>query len=207
MKKFKKFIEEVFVLVLSCLYMLSLFLTIYLWTRAMTYRNGEKIIMTNEEMHDTCFKVSLDTKAPVIKFKKLVPDAKLPTKADDGSACYDLYSVEDTVVPPHGRVLVKTGLCWNPPANALIEMQIRPRSGLALKHGITVLNTPGTIDSSYRGEIGVILYNTTDTGYLVTKGDRVAQAKIATVEQYKIVETDETDITERGDGGFGHSGK
>lgn len=207
MKKFKKFIEEVFILGLSCLCMLSLFLTIYLWTRAITYRNGEKIIMTNEEIQDTCYKVSLNAKVPVIKFKKLVPDAKLPTKADVGSACYDLYAVEDTLVPPHGRVLVKTGLCWNPPVNALIEMQIRPRSGLALKHGITVLNTPGTIDASYRGEIGVILYNTTDTGYLVTKGDRIAQAKIAPVTQFNLMETTEIDRTERGDGGFGHSGK
>lgn len=163
--------------------------------------------MTNEEIHDTCYKVSLNAKVPVIKFKKLVPDAKLPTKADVGSACYDLYAVEDTLVPPHGRVLVKTGLCWNPPVNALIEMQIRPRSGLALKHGITVLNTPGTIDASYRGEIGVILYNTTDTGYLVTKGDRIAQAKIAPVTQFNLMETTEIDRTERGDGGFGHSGK
>lgn len=204
MKKFKKFIEEVFILVLSCFCIAWLFLTLWLWARAMTYENGEKIIMTNEEMHDTCFKVSL---LPVIKFKKLVPDAKLPTKADDGSACYDIYAVEDTLVPPHGRVLVKTGLCWNPPRNALIEMQIRPRSGLALKHGITVLNTPGTIDASYRGEIGVILYNTTDTGYLVTKGDRIAQAKIAPVTQFNLMETTEIDRTERGDGGFGHSGK
>ena len=175
----------------------------YLWTRAIiTSGNGENK-MNKQEIHDTCFNVTM--RASAIKFKKLVSEAKLPTKADSGSACYDIYSVEDVTIPPHGRSLVKTGLCWNPPYN--VEMQIRPRSGLALKNGITVLNSPGTIDASYRGEIGVILYNTTDTGYFVAKGDRIAQAKFAIVETFEIEETDKVDNTERGNGGFGHSGK
>lgn len=196
----KKFIEEVFILVLSCLCMLSLFLTIYLWTRAMTYRNGEKIEMYEVEKSETTI-----SRKPVIKFEKLSPEANLPTRADNGSACYDLYSSETVVVRPHSRSLVRTGLKWEPPSN--VEMQIRPRSGLALKHGITVLNTPGTVDSSYRGEIGVILFNTSDEEYEVRTGDRIAQAKFSIVNQFDIYCADSVNETERGDGGFGHSGR
>lgn len=159
--------------------------------------------MNKQEIHDACFNVLM--KNPIVKFKKLSPDAKLPTKADSGSACYDLYSVEDITVAPHCRTLVKTGLAWKPPVN--VEMQIRPRSGMALKSGITVLNSPGTIDSSYRGEIGVILYNTSDSHFKVSKGDRIAQAKISFVDEFELMETDILDSTERGTGGFGHSGK
>ena len=159
--------------------------------------------MNKQELHDTCFKIVMNY--PVVKFKKLVPDAKLPTKADDGSACYDLYSVENIVIPPNTRVLVRTGLAWKPPVN--VEMQIRPRSGLALKHGITVLNTPGTVDPSYRGEICVILYNTSNEEYMVSNGDRIAQCKLSLINEFKLQETDYLDDTERGAGGFGHSGK
>lgn len=159
--------------------------------------------MTDEEIHETCFGVRFNTN--ILKFKKLVPEALLPTKADTGSACYDISSVDDVDIPPHSRVLVHTGLSWEAPSS--VEMQIRPRSGLALKHGITVLNTPGTVDSSYRGEIGVILYNTTDQIYTVHKGDRIAQAKFGKVEEYRIMETDDIGETERGDGGFGHTGR
>ena len=86
------------------------------------------------------------------------------------------------------------------------EAQVRPRSGLALKSGITVLNTPGTIDAGYRGEIGVILFNTTDTDFAVHKGDRVAQIVIAPVTRVEVVETDSVEETDRGAGGFGSTG-
>lgn len=200
MKKFKKIIEEVFILVLSCFCMLSLFLTIYLWTRAMTYRNGEKIKMYEKEKSETTI-----SRKPVIKFEKLNPDAQIPTRADDGSACYDLYSSDTVTISPHSRALVRTGLKWEPPSD--VEMQIRPRSGLALKHGITVLNTPGTVDSSYRGEIGVILFNTSDESYEVKTGDRIAQAKFSRVHQFDLYVVDSVNETERGNGGFGHSGR
>ena len=86
------------------------------------------------------------------------------------------------------------------------EAQVRPRSGLALKHGVTVLNTPGTIDSGYRGEVGVILANFGDADFTVNKGDKIAQMVIAPVTQPEIVETDTVDETDRGAGGFGSTG-
>lgn len=142
----------------------------------------------------------------IIKFKKLSPDAFLPYKADDGSACYDLCSIEDITIDKYSRALVHTGLAWQP-CNNNIELQIRPRSGLALKHGITVLNSPGTVDASYRGEICVILINLSETPYTISKGDRIAQAKFDIVPNMTIIENDDLDMTIRGDGGFGHSGK
>ena len=108
-------------------------------------------------------------------------------------------------VPARGRALVPTGLVVLLPP--LYEAQVRPRSGLALKHGITVLNTPGTIDSGYRGEIGVILFNSSDIDFQVKKGDRVAQVVIAPVTQPVIEEAQEIDETDRGAGGFGSTGK
>lgn len=200
MKKFKKFIEEVFILVLSCFCMAWLFLTLLLWARAMTYENGEKIKMYEKEKSETTI-----SRKPVIKFEKLNPEAQIPTRADDGSACYDLYSSDTVTISPHSRALVRTGLKWEPPSD--VEMQIRPRSGLALKHGITVLNTPGTVDSSYRGEIGVILFNTSDEPYEIKTGDRIAQAKFSTVNQFDLYVVDSVNETERGAGGFGHSGR
>jgi len=112
--------------------------------------------------------------------------------------------VVNVTVPARGRVLVPTGLVINLPP--LYEAQVRPRSGLALKNGITVLNTPGTIDSGYRGEIGVILMNHSDTDFAVNTGDRIAQLVIAPVTQPTIVEADEVDVTDRGEGGFGSTG-
>lgn len=161
--------------------------------------------MKLEEIREQSFKVEFkDNK--IIKFKKLHEDAVIPRKADDGSACYDLVSIDDAIVPARGRVLVHTGLSWDPNMNN-VELQVRPRSGMAVKHGITVLNTPGTVDASYRGEICVILYNTSDTDYEVKKGDRVAQAKIDIVPEFIIEETDNLSSTSRGNGGFGHSGR
>ena len=138
-------------------------------------------------------------------FKRIHPDAVLPAYAHPSDAGMDVRSVEELVIPAGKRALVHTGLIVLLPP--LYEAQVRPRSGLALKHGITVLNTPGTIDSGYRGEIGVILFNSSDVDFQVKKGDRVAQVVIAPVIQPVIEEAQEIDETDRGAGGFGSTGK
>jgi len=139
-----------------------------------------------------------------LKFKRLVPDAVLPAYAHPSDAGMDLRSVEDLTIEPGKRALVHTGLVVLLPP--MYEAQVRPRSGLALKNGVTVLNTPGTIDSGYRGEVGVILANFGDMPFVVKKGDKIAQMVIAPVTQPEIVETDVVDETDRGAGGFGSTG-
>ena len=139
-----------------------------------------------------------------VLFKRLRPDAELPAYARPGDAGMDLRSVEDAVVPRGGRALVRTGLAMQLPFG--YEAQVRPRSGLALKHGVTVLNTPGTIDSGYRGEVGVILANFGEADFAVKKGDKIAQIVIAPVTQPEIVEVADVTATDRGAGGFGSTG-
>ena len=139
-----------------------------------------------------------------ILWKKIDPAAQLPSYAHPGDAGMDIRSVEDLTIPPGGRALVRTGLVMQLPPDA--EAQVRPRSGLALKHGVTVLNAPGTIDAGYRGEVGVILANFGDAPFAVEKGMKVAQIVVARVEQAEIEEVRETDDTERGAGGFGSTG-
>ena len=139
-----------------------------------------------------------------LRFKRIHPDATLPSYAHASDAGMDVRSVEDVTVPAKGRVLVHTGLVMLLPP--MYEAQVRPRSGLALKHGITVLNTPGTIDSGYRGEVGVILANFGDGDFEVKKGDKVAQIVVAPVVQAEIEEAGEIDETDRGSGGFGSTG-
>ena len=147
-----------------------------------------------------------NNKTSDLKFKKLHPDAVIPTYATEGSAGMDVYSVENVTIEPGKTVLVSTGLAADIPDG--FELQVRPRSGLAAKHGITVLNSPGTIDSDYTGEIKVILHNTQDKPYEVHKGDRIAQLVIGIVIHLPIKEVDEiTKETERGSGGFGSTGK
>ena len=111
---------------------------------------------------------------------------------------------EPIVLQPMERKLIGTGLSIALPEG--LEAQVRPRSGLALKHGITVLNTPGTIDADYRGEIGVILINMSNEAFTVNPGERIAQMVIAEHAQAIFMPTDSLDETERGEGGFGHSG-
>lgn len=139
-----------------------------------------------------------------LRFKKIHPDATLPSYAHASDAGMDVRSVEDVTVPAMGRVLVHTGLVMLLPP--MYEAQVRPRSGLALKHGITVLNTPGTIDSGYRGEVGVILANFGDSDFQVKKGDKVAQIVVAPVVHAEIEAASEIDETDRGAGGFGSTG-
>ena len=141
-----------------------------------------------------------------VPFKRLTTTAKLPTYAKKGDAGLDLYAdiINQITIKSGQRALIKTGLSVAIPEG--FEMQIRPRSGLALNHGITVLNSPGTIDSGYRGEIGVILLNTYDKDFVVNYGDKIAQAVVAPFVRAEIIEVDCLDETERGRGGFGHSG-
>ena len=139
-----------------------------------------------------------------VLFRKIDADAKLPSYAHPGDAGMDVCSVEDAVIGPGERRLVRTGLVMMLPPDA--EAQVRPRSGLALKHGVTVLNTPGTIDAGYRGEVGVILANFGSEPYKVEKGARVAQIVVAPVVRAEIEETAEADETARGAGGFGSTG-
>ncbi|MGN0854509.1 MAG: dUTP diphosphatase [Kiritimatiellia bacterium] len=137
-------------------------------------------------------------------FKRIHPDARLPAYAHAGDAGMDLRSAEDLTLRAGARALVHTGLVMMLPLQ--YEAQVRPRSGLALKHGVTVLNTPGTIDSGYRGEVGVILANFGDADFEIKKGDRIAQLVIAPVTQAEIVEVETVDETDRGAGGFGSTG-
>ena len=139
-----------------------------------------------------------------VRFKRLSPDAVLPAYAHPGDAGMDVRSVDDLEIAPGARALVHTGLVMMLPPGW--EAQVRPRSGLALKHGVTVLNTPGTIDAGYRGEVGVILANLGDAPFAVKKGDRIAQVVVAPVTTAAIEETDVVDDTDRGGGGFGSTG-
>lgn len=140
----------------------------------------------------------------ILRFKRIHPDAVLPAYAHPSDAGMDVRSVDDMTLAPGKRALVHTGLVMLLPP--MFEAQVRPRSGLALKHGVTVLNTPGTIDSGYRGEVGVILINLGDADFVIKKGDKIAQIVIAPVTQPEIVETAEIDETDRGAGGFGSTG-
>lgn len=140
-----------------------------------------------------------------ILVKKLNPKAILPTYAHTGDSGWDLYSCENVILPPNGRVLVSTGLAMAIPQG--YEGCIRPRSGNALKLGYTVLNTPGTIDSNYRGEIKVILFNTTDNVILIKEKDRIAQMVIQKLPIIFLKEVNELDSTNRGSDGFGSTGK
>jgi len=131
----------------------------------------------------------------------------LPFYATTHAAGADLRAAidDDVVIAAGDKALIKTGFAMALPDN--FEAQIRPRSGLALKHGVTVLNSPGTIDADYRGEIGVILINHGKEPFTVQRGDRIAQMIIAPFVQASFVEADSLDDTERGAGGFGSSGK
>ena len=130
----------------------------------------------------------------------------LPAYATSQSAGMDLRANLDApvVLRPLERRLIPTGLHIALPEG--YEAQVRPRSGLALKHGITVLNTPGTIDADYRGEIGVVLINLSQEDFTVQDGERIAQLVIARYEQGELVAVDTLDETERGEGGYGHTG-
>ncbi len=141
----------------------------------------------------------------LLKILKTDPSAQMPTYAHPGDAGMDVRSIETVILQPGERALVHTGLAFELPPNA--EAQVRPRSGLALKHGITVLNSPGTVDAGYRGEVGVILINLGSEPFTVEKGMKIAQIVVAPVAQAEIVEVASLDDSERGAGGFGSTGQ
>ncbi len=131
----------------------------------------------------------------------------LPAYETAHSAGMDLraFTAGPVTLKPMERKLIPTGLYIELPEG--YEAQVRPRSGLALKHGITVLNSPGTIDADYRGEIGVILINFSDNDFSINDGDRIAQMIVSGHARAELIESDSINNTERGEGGFGHSGR
>ncbi len=129
----------------------------------------------------------------------------LPAYATEGAAGMDVVAAEELVLAPGARAAVATGFAVAIPAG--YEVQVRPRSGLALKHGVTCLNTPGTIDSDYRGEVKVILANLGSEPFPIARGDRIAQLVPAAVQRATLGEVDSLDDTARGTGGFGSTGR
>ena len=131
-------------------------------------------------------------------------DDLFPRKAHEDDAAFDLRSRVDVVIPSGKIILVPTGVFMELPVG--YEAQVRPRSGLALKHGITVLNTPGTIDAGYRGEVGVILINAGPADFTVARGDRIAQMVVQKLTDVELVAVEKLSETARGAGGFGSTG-
>jgi dUTP pyrophosphatase len=140
----------------------------------------------------------------MMKVKKLVPHAVLPRRAHPGDAGLDLFAAADCEIGPGDAALVPTGIAVELPPGT--EAQVRPRSGLALAHRVTVLNAPGTIDEGYRGEIGVVLINHGHAVFRVTAGMRIAQLVVQPVVAVDVVEAPELGGSGRGTGGFGSTG-
>lgn len=136
--------------------------------------------------------------------QKIEEDAIVPYKAHKEDAGMDLFSIEDKTLKPMERKLIRTGIKIELPKNT--EAQIRPRSGLALKNGITVLNTPGTIDEGYRGEIGIILINLSKEEFRVEKGMKIAQMVIKPIININVEVISELSESSRGEDGFGSTG-
>lgn len=146
----------------------------------------------------------------IVKVKKLHPEAVVPQYQTKGAAGFDLHAFlkeypMGIIIPPKQRLLVGTALVMEVPEG--FELQIRPRSGLAFKQGVTVLNSPGTVDSDYRGEIKVLLINNGTEDVHIEHNDRIAQGVIKPVPQAEFEEVEDLSVTKRGEGGFGSSGK
>lgn len=139
-----------------------------------------------------------------LKIQKITEDAILPSYANPGDAGLDLFSTDNVILAPGDRALIHTGIKIELPENT--EAQIRPRSGLALKHGISLVNSPGTIDQGYRGEIGVIVINHGREPFEVLKNMKIAQMVIKPVWTVQIEEVNNLTNSERGEGGFGSTG-
>lgn len=144
------------------------------------------------------------TEEMILKAKKLDPSSQIPRYAHPGDAGLDLHSNEDAELAPGETRLIHTGISIELPPNT--EAQVRPRSGIAGKHGVTVLNSPGTIDEGYRGEVGVLLINHGKSAFRVTKGMRIAQMIISPVLRVDVREVEDLSNTHRGKGGFGSTG-
>lgn len=161
----------------------------------------ELIGMTYEEMNEDALKA---IKTKNLKVKLLNGDAKFPEYAYPSDSGFDLYSTVEVILQPFGRALVPTGIKLSIPDE--YEIQVRPKSGLAINQGLTVLNTPGTVDSGYNGEIKVIIFNTNNISVTIPKGMKVAQAVLCPVVNGKyvnLIQVDEINDGERGDNGFG----
>jgi dUTP pyrophosphatase len=144
----------------------------------------------------------------IVRIKKLRPNtARLPEYMTPNAAGMDLYADldDDIILQPGARSLLPTGIALALPHG--YEAQIRPRSGLALRHGITLVNSPGTIDQDYRGEIGIIMVNHGREPFTVRNGERIAQMVFAPISRAELQEVDDLDETERGERGFGHTGR
>ncbi|ACB75409.1 dUTP diphosphatase [Opitutus terrae] len=140
-----------------------------------------------------------------LQLRRLRPEAKLPVRASEHASCFDLCAVEAGVVKPGERAFVKTGWAMAVPPG--YEIQVRSRSGHAAKSGVFVLNSPGTVDADYRGEVAVILFNTGASDFTFAAGDRIAQMAICPVLMWDAVEVNELPDTKRGAGGFGSTGR
>ena len=140
----------------------------------------------------------------IVRFKRLHIDAAIPKQMHPGDAGMDLHACEALTLSPGERALVRTGLSVEIPAG--VEGQVRPRSGLALKHGVTVLNAPGTIDAGYRGEIGIILINHGAEAFMIEPGMRIAQLVFAAVINVSVELAESLGESGRGAGGFGSTG-
>ena len=143
-----------------------------------------------------------------VRFSRLAhnPDLPLPSRASEGAAGYDVRSAEDDVVLAPGEIrLVSTGLVMELPDG--VECQVRPRSGLAARHGVTLPNSPGTIDPDYRGELKVIMQNLGPEAVHISRGDRIAQLVFQRFETPAVEEVDDVSATARGGGGFGSTGR
>ncbi|MCQ2724832.1 dUTP diphosphatase [Helicobacter pylori] len=139
-----------------------------------------------------------------IKIQKTHPNALIPKYQTEGSSGFDLHAVEEVMIKPHSVGLVKIGICLS--LEVGYELQVRTRSGLALNHQVMVLNSPGTVDNDYRGEIKVILANLSDKDFKVQVGDRIAQGVVQKTYKAEFIECERLDETSRGSGGFGSTG-
>ena len=147
-----------------------------------------------------------EIKVKILKDKNFI-DIKLPNYQTPNSSGMDLYAaVENAIIlKPNEIKLIPTGIKLSIPKG--YEGQIRPRSGLALKNSVGILNSPGTIDADYRGEVGVVMFNFGKEDFVISRGDRIAQIVFCKVEKAQLIEVDELDSTKRNEGGFGHTGK
>ncbi|WP_187894696.1 dUTP diphosphatase [Helicobacter pylori] len=139
-----------------------------------------------------------------IKIQKIHPNALIPKYQTEGSSGFDLHAVEEVMIKPHSVGLVKIGICLS--LEVGYELQVRTRSGLALNHQVMVLNSPGTVDNDYRGEIKVILANLSNKDFKVQVGDRIAQGVVQKTYKAEFIECERLDETSRGSGGFGSTG-
>ena len=143
-------------------------------------------------------------KKPIVKMMKISPESKLFTKAHKDDACYDIYASCDQAIGQFETRLIHTGIKVEIPKG--YEGIVRPRSGISLKTGLRVANSPGTIDAGYRGEVCVVMANVSEKAYLIKAGSKIAQFTIKKVVEFEIEEVEELTETERGEGGFGSTG-